>query len=139
MCVYHGTQLGRKDPRVEGFLREKDLKSNLTEGHLTLAHKRAHGVAAVASFAPHRNHKVPVAVSSLLFSEKQAALEADPGAAADGEKIKAKNEWPHVTVWCGEGVAAKEAGNLPQLVAQGKATRVEINPPITITGVVELF
>ncbi|KAL1552855.1 tRNA ligase 1-like isoform X1 [Salvia divinorum] len=130
--------LGMKDPRVEGFLEDKDLKSDLKNAHLTLAHKRSHGVTALASFAPHLSQNVPVAVSSLLFSDKLAALEADPGV-VDGEKIDSKNEWPHVTLWTAQGVAAKEANALPQLLAQGKATRVEINPPATVTGVLQFF
>ncbi|XP_042038662.1 tRNA ligase 1-like isoform X3 [Salvia splendens] len=130
--------LGMKDPRVEGFFKDKDLKSSLKNAHLTLAHKRSHGVTALASFAPHLNQNVPVAVSSLLFSDKLAALEADPGV-VDGEKIDSKNEWPHVTLWTAQGVEAKEANALPQLLAQGKATRVEINPPTTVTGVLQFF
>lgn len=114
------------------------MKSSLKNAHLTLAHKRSHGVTALASFAPHLNQNVPVAVSSLLFSDKLAALEADPGV-VDGEKIDSKNEWPHVTLWTAQGVAAKEANALPQLLAQGKATRVEINPPSTVTGVLQFF
>lgn len=128
--------LGTKDPRVEGFLRDKNLKSSLTTAHMTLAHKRSHGITAVASYAVHIHREVPIAVSALLFSEKLAALEAEAGE-VDGEKINAKNEWPHVTLWT-DFVAAKEANNLPHLHAQGKATRVEINPPITITGVLRL-
>lgn len=127
-----------KDPRVEGFLKDKDLKSSLKNARLTLAHRGSHGVTALASFALHLNQSVPVAVSSLLFSDKLAALGADPGV-VDGEKIDSKNEWPHVTLWTAQGVAAKEANELPQLLAQGKATRVEINPPTTITGVLQFF
>lgn len=130
-------QLGAKDPRVEDFLRGKNLKSNLTTAHMTLAHKRSHGITAVASYAPHLDREVPVAVSALLFSDKLAALEAEAGV-VDGEKINAKNEWSHVTLWT-DYVAAKEANTLPQLHAQGKATRVVINPPITITGVLRFF
>ncbi|KAH6814067.1 RNAligase [Perilla frutescens var. frutescens] len=131
-------QLGTKDHRVEEFLKDKDLKSSLTRAHMTLAHKRSHGVTAVAGFAPYLNQNVPIAVSSFLFSEKLAALEAEPGV-VDGEKLDSKNEWPHVTVWTAEGVAAKEANTFPQLLAEGKASHLEFNPPITITGVLEFF
>lgn len=129
-------QLGTKDPRVEGFLKDKDLKNSLTRAHLTLAHKRSHGVTALANFAHHVNQNVPVSVTSLLFSDKLAALEAEAGE-VDGDKIISKNEWPHVTLWTAEGVKAKDANTLPQLLAEGKAVRVEINPPATITGVLE--
>lgn len=130
--------LGQKDPKVEGFLKNKNLNSSLTKAHVTLAHKRSHGVAAVASYGPHLHRNVPIHMNALLFSDKLAALEASPGV-VDGEKINSKNEWPHVTLWTAEGIAAKEANTLPHLFAEGKATRVEINPPINITGVLEFF
>ncbi|KAL0436472.1 UNVERIFIED_CONTAM: tRNA ligase 1 [Sesamum radiatum] len=130
--------LGQKDPKVEGFLKDKNLNSSLTKAHVTLAHKRSHGVAAVASYGPHLHRNVPIYMNALLFSDKLAALEASPGM-VDGEKINSKNEWPHVTLWTAEGIAAKEANRLPHLLAEGKATRVEINPPIDITGVLEFF
>ncbi|KAL7126492.1 hypothetical protein ABFS83_14G191300 [Erythranthe nasuta] len=130
--------LGGQDPEVEGFLKDKDLRSSLTKAHLTLAHKRSHGVTAVANYGPYVNQNVPISMHALLFSEKSAALEAEPGV-VDGEKLSSKNEWPHVTLWTADGVSAKEANVLPRLLAEGKATRVEINPPITITGVLEFF
>ncbi|KAL0369703.1 UNVERIFIED_CONTAM: tRNA ligase 1 [Sesamum angustifolium] len=130
--------LGQKDPKVEGFLKDKNLNSSLTKAHVTLAHKRSHGVAAVASYGPHLHQNVPIHMNALLFSDKLAALEVSPGV-VDGEKINSKNEWPHVTLWTAEGIAAKEANTLPRLFAEGKATRVEINPPVNITGVLEFF
>ncbi|KAL6506324.1 hypothetical protein OROGR_024505 [Orobanche gracilis] len=130
--------LAQKDPRVEGFLEDRNLKSSLTKAHLTLAHKRSHGVTAVASYGPHVNRNVPVNVIALFFTDKLAALEAEPGV-VDDEKISSKNEWPHVTLWTAQGIAAKEANMLSHLHAQGKAIRVEFNPPIAITGVLEFF
>ncbi|CAI9770837.1 unnamed protein product [Fraxinus pennsylvanica] len=130
--------LNGKDPRVEVFLKNQDLKSSLSKAHLTLAHKRSHGVAALASYALHLNQQVPVEMTALLFSDKLAALEAEPGS-VDGEKINSKNEWPHVTLWTAEGIPAKEANMLPQLHTQGMATRIEINPPIQMTGTLEFY
>ncbi|KAI3450520.1 hypothetical protein Pfo_007185 [Paulownia fortunei] len=130
--------LGGKDPRIEGFLKDKNLKSSLTKAHVTLAHKRSHGVTAVASYGPYLHQNVPIDMTALLFSDKLAALEAEPGV-VDGEKLSSKNEWAHVTLWTAAGAAAKEANMLPHLHSEGKAIRVEINPPITITGVLEFF
>lgn len=67
-----------------------------------------------------------------------AAFEARLGS-IENERVISKNEWPHVTLWTREGVAAKEANALPQLVSEGKATLVEINPPIIISGMVKFF
>ncbi|KAK6141957.1 hypothetical protein DH2020_024307 [Rehmannia glutinosa] len=73
------SELGEKDPRVEGFLKDKNLKSSFTKAHLTLAHKRSHGVTAVASYGPYVHQNVPVDMVALLFSDKLAAFEAEPG------------------------------------------------------------
>lgn len=131
-------QLAEKNPRVEAFLKDKQLEDSLKKAHLTLAHKRSHGVTAVASYGIFLNRLVPVNFTALLFSEKMAALEAQPGY-VDGEKVCSKNEWPHVTIWTAPGVAPKEANTLPQLVSQGKATHIDIDPPVSISGVLEFF
>lgn len=131
-------QLAQKNPKVEAFLQDKNMELNLKKAHLTLAHKKSHGVTAVASYGLFLNQKVPVELTALLFTDKMAALEAKPGS-VDGEKVVSKNQWPHVTIWTGEGVAPKEANALPQLFSEGNATRVEISPPIIISGTVEFY
>ncbi|EPS61908.1 hypothetical protein M569_12883, partial [Genlisea aurea] len=130
--------LSSKHPGVGDFLRDKNMKTGLARAHLTLAHKRSHGVAAVSSYGQYLNRGVPVNISGLVYSEKLAALEAEPGA-VDGDEMKSLNEWPHVTLWTDRSIAAREANALPDLVAEGKAVRVEIDPPVTVTGVVKFF
>lgn len=105
---------------------------------MTLAHKRSHGIKAVADYGLFLHKTVPVELTALLFSDKMAAFEACPGS-VEGEKIVCKNAWPHVTLWTSEGVAAKEANMLPQLFAEGKANRIDFNPPINISGTVEFY
>ncbi|XP_057969723.1 tRNA ligase 1-like [Malania oleifera] len=125
-----------KNPKVEAFLEDKLLQKSITKAHVTLAHKRSHGVAAVASYGQFLHREVPINLTALLFSEKVAAFEASLGS-VDGEKISSKNQWPHVTIWTGDGVAPKEANMLPQLLSEGKATLIDINPPISIMGTLE--
>ncbi|KAL2938275.1 tRNA ligase 1, partial [Bienertia sinuspersici] len=112
--------------------------NTLKMAHVTLAHKRSHGVIAVANYGQFVNRKVDVKLTALLFSDNLAAFEACLGS-VDGEKINSKNEWPHVTLWTASGVAAKEASTLPRLVLEGKACRIEIDPPVVIDGEVEFF
>jgi len=114
------------------------MEHNLKKAHLTLAHKRSHGVTAVARYGHLLHQKVPVELTALLFTDEMAALEAEVGS-VDGEKVIPKNEWPHVTLWTGEKIAAKEANRLPQLLLEGKAIRIEINPPIIISGELEFY
>ncbi|KAK1312273.1 hypothetical protein QJS10_CPA07g01100 [Acorus calamus] len=131
-------ELAEKIPGARDFLKDKDMESKLNRAHITLAHKRAHGVTAVASYGVFAQQNVPVHLTALLFSDKLAAFEAKLGAIND-EKISSKNQWPHVTIWTGEGASAKEANMLPQLLSEGKATRIEIDPPVTISGTLDFY
>ena len=135
---YFPKQLAEKNPEVKAFLKDKDMMKTLNRAHVTLAHKRSHGVTAVANYGIFLHEKVPVDLTALLFSDQSAAFEACLGS-VNGEKIVSKNQWPHVTIWTGEGVAAKEANTLPQLLSEGKATLIQLNPPITIIGTMEYY
>ncbi|KAM7280906.1 hypothetical protein ACFE04_008040 [Oxalis oulophora] len=130
--------LAEKNSSVKAFLSGKPLENTLKNAHVTLAHKRVHGVTAVANYGSFLHQQVPVEVTALLFTDKLAALGVRVGS-VDGEKIVPKNEWPHITLWTGDGVTAKEANTLPQLLSEGKATIIEINPPITIPGPLEFY
>ncbi|KAL5711348.1 hypothetical protein ACHQM5_021812 [Ranunculus cassubicifolius] len=130
--------LGQNNPKIEGFLKNKDIHNQLKQAHVTLAHKRSHGVTAVANYGVYLNQDVPVYLTALLFSDKSAALEARLGSVG-GEKIISKNEWPHVTIWTANGVPAKEANLLLQQSLEGKAVRIEIDPPLTVTGTLDFY
>lgn len=126
------------DSRAKIFIKEKNVKSTLNTAHVTLAHKRAHGVTAVASFGVFRGQQVPVEVTAILFSDKLAALETHLGCIGK-EKISSKNEWPHLTIWTGAGATPKEASTLPRLVSEGRAIRIDFKQPFTLTGTVDFF
>ena len=106
--------------------------------HITLAHKRSHGVEAVASYGVYQNQEVPVSFNALFYNDKMAALEAQLGM-VNGETVVSRNHWPHGTLWTAAGVAPKEANKLPQFVSEEKAKRVPIDPPITISGVLDFY
>ncbi|GLU19032.1 hypothetical protein SLE2022_353020 [Rubroshorea leprosula] len=131
-------KLAEKNLKVKAFLEDKHMEGSLKKAHVTLAHKRSHGVAAVAGYGVFLHRKVPVELTALLFTDKMAAFEVQLGS-VDDETIDSKNQWPHVTIWTGEGVAPKEANLLPQLLSEGKATQVEINPPVTVSGPLEFY
>ncbi|PWZ13112.1 tRNA ligase 1 [Zea mays] len=129
---------GREGHGCRQFLNKIRLEDNLTKVHVTLAHKRGHGVSAVASYGIYQHQEVPVSFNALYYTDKMAALEAQLGAVND-EPINSRNEWPHATLWTAPGVTPKEANMLPQLASEGKAERVPIDPPITISGVVDFY
>ncbi|KAK1364852.1 putative 2',3'-cyclic-nucleotide 3'-phosphodiesterase [Heracleum sosnowskyi] len=128
--------LAEKNSKVYAFLKDKNVDRTLKQAHLTLAHKQNHGVSAVANYASVLHQKVPVDVTALFFSDRLAALEAHPGS-VDGEEVNSKSVWPHITLWTGKGAAAKESITLPQLFSEGKATRIKINPPVTVVGTIK--
>ncbi|KAM0996499.1 hypothetical protein ACFX2C_006499 [Malus domestica] len=129
--------LAVKHSEAEAFLKDKHL-DKLNKAHVTLAHKRSHGVTAVASYGTFLHKTVPVDITKLFFSDKMAAFGASLGS-VEGERVVSKNEWPHVTLWTAEGVPAKDANNLPQLHSEGKATCIAIDPPATIDGTLEFY
>lgn len=131
-------QIAVYNSKVEAFFSDKNLGDALRKAHVTLAHKRSHGVIAVANYGQFLNQKVDVELTALLMSDSLAAFEARLGS-VDGEEINSRNEWPHVTLWTASGVAAKEASTLPRLLSEGKAYRVEIDPPVVLAGKVEFF
>ncbi|XP_023644755.1 tRNA ligase 1 isoform X2 [Capsella rubella] len=132
--------LAAAHPTVRSFLegKEKRIQEKLERCHVTLAHKRSHGVAAVASYGQHLNREVPIELTEFIYNDKMAALTAHVGS-VDGETIISKNEWPHVTLWTAEGVTAKEANTLPQLYLEGKASCLVIDPPVSVSGPLEFF
>ncbi|KAF5200007.1 tRNA ligase [Thalictrum thalictroides] len=130
--------LSQTNSKIGAFLKDKDMHNNLKKAHVTLAHKRSHGVAAVANYGVYLNQNVPVDLTALLFSDKSAALEVQLGFVGN-EKIISKNQWPHVTIWTARGVLPKEANTLPQQLSDGKATRIDIEPPITISGSLDFY
>ncbi|XP_058202693.1 tRNA ligase 1-like [Rhododendron vialii] len=130
--------LAEKHPQIKDFLGDKNMETNLKKAHVTLAHKAVHSVSAVANYGVFIDREVPVEMTALLFSDKMAALETCLGS-VDGEKIISKNEWPHSTLWTGKGAAAKDANLFPQLHSEGKAIRIDIDPPHTITGIVQFY
>ncbi|KAG7653470.1 tRNA ligase phosphodiesterase [Arabidopsis suecica] len=133
-------KLAASSPTMRSFLegKKKTIQEKLERSHVTLAHKRSHGVAAVASYGQHLNREIPVELTELIYNDKMAALTANVGC-VDGETVVSKNEWPHVTLWTAEGVTAKEANTLPQLYLEGKASRLVIDPPVSISGPLEFF
>ncbi|XP_077247868.1 tRNA ligase 1-like isoform X2 [Tasmannia lanceolata] len=131
-------KLAECNPKANEFLKRKDMEYSLKRAHVTLAHKRSHGATAVASYGVFVGQQVPINLTALLFSDKTAALEAQLGS-INGEKITSKNQWPHVTIWTGEGAAANDANMFPQLLSEGKATRLDFDPPITILSVLEFY
>ncbi|CAM6083091.1 unnamed protein product [Calypogeia fissa] len=125
-----------ENSEAQTYITGKSWKENLGKAHVTLAHKHAHGVAAVAAYGSLRGSPAPVQITSFVYSDKLCALEVllNPG---DEQTIKSLNSWPHVTVWTGQGMKPKDANALPALVDQGQAKRINFSTPFNITGTID--
>ncbi|KAH7445091.1 hypothetical protein KP509_02G106200 [Ceratopteris richardii] len=126
-------QLAETSPEIQMYFLDKNF--TMSSAHITLAHKRSHGVAAVAAYGEICGVEVPVRLTSFLFSDKTCALEAQ--IIENQQGIVSRNQWPHVTIWTAEGTKPKESNSLPEVVRSGHASRVDFMP-IELSGVVEL-
>ncbi|KAG6543229.1 hypothetical protein Mapa_015480 [Marchantia paleacea] len=125
--------------QAQTYLSGKSWRENLSKAHVTLAHKHAHGVAAVSAYGSLRASPAPVQFTALVFTDKLCALEVQLNAAGEEQTIKSLNSWPHVTVWTGQGMKPKDANALPALVDKGQAQRIVFPNPISITGTVDFL
>lgn len=123
---------------VQNYIADKIVEKGIPAAHVTLAHKRAHGVAAVASYGEVQGARVPIQLTAILFSEKLCAFEAQWESAPD-QAILSRNSWPHVTLWTDKGTAAKEANSLPRLAEAGEASRFVLQTPKTVIGEVQFL
>lgn len=94
-------------------------------------------MAAVASYSIYQDQRVTVTFDSLLYNDDMAALGGQISS-SNGE-VRSRNKWPHATVYTAPDIAAKETNTLPQLVGQGKAKWLRIDPAISVSGVVDLY
>lgn len=148
-------QLVAKDPTCAQFSEDKDMESNQL---IVLASRKRNGISDVVSYRRCcSGASVAVEFTALLFTGNLAALEAQ--CYVDDEKIVSGYPWTHTVIWRSDDLEDSDAewskdtetetkreedsdtetdiSLLPQLHSEGKATRFEINPPITIYGKLE--
>lgn len=82
-----------------------------------------------------------VKVNAILFSDDVAALDitipkiVKEEAASTTVIPPSTNEFTHVTIWCKKGTKAFRSNQLPILVEQGTAKRVEFHSPVHVKGI----
>ncbi|KAK8651389.1 hypothetical protein V6N13_140991 [Hibiscus sabdariffa] len=72
-------KLSGMNTNVEAFLKDKNIDDFLKKAHVTLAHKKSHGVTSLAAYSLYLHREVPVELNALLFTDKTAALQAQLG------------------------------------------------------------
>jgi hypothetical protein len=109
----------------------------VTRPHITLIHHNDFDQAQMMeTFAHLQGCSVNVSIKAFLWNEKVAALAVDvEETTVDGQKmLRSQNAFVHVTVWFAVGAKAFLANELPDLVTQNKAHRVDFAAPITLQG-----
>lgn len=135
------SQVSHVNKEAAGFLAQAQPASGtqLSKGHITLAHKRSHGVAAVASFASFLGQEVDLVITGLLFDERTAALAVDWSEERKEQGIRSLNPFPHITIWVNDGAKAMEANALADRAASGDATAIQLPNPLHTAGTVSFL
>lgn len=113
----------------------------VTKSHVTLAHYQDMSQSEIRSkFTPYIDSSVELTTNALLWNDRIMALALHVSdMTSDGTVLPpSKNEFVHITVWYDTGVRANESNNLPKLVDENKAHRVEF-PERTLRGVISLW
>eukprot|EP00978_Attheya_sp_CCMP212_P045022 scaffold331320_cov55-Attheya_sp.AAC.1 len=116
----------------------------VSKPHITMGHySQLSQSEMIDRFQLLEGRNVRVTVTGLFFSGKAAALSVIlDSKTMGGEQINVpipENKFPHITIWFSNGASAVESNELPQLVDQGEATRIEFVEPDTISGVVRFW
>ena len=94
----------------------------------------------VALFNHLLGSNVDAKATALLYSDKTAAIEVEISEVTSGSEQhqvpRPRNEFKHVTVWCGRGTEAKESNELPEQVKSNiaNAKKVLFQEPIPLSG-----
>lgn len=89
-------QVSASDDKVKAYVTTRGIDRSLQQAHVTLAHKKSHGVPAVAVFGGLRGVSVPIQLTAFLYADNMCALEAN--IPKNENNISSQNDWPHITV-----------------------------------------
>lgn len=136
------TTLGDCSPD-EAFSDSSKLDRNfVAKTHVTMAHFRQMKQEELKeAFEPLCGSRVEITVSSLLWSDRAAALAVTVAVKTENgaDMPPPKNSFAHITVWHDERASAVESNDLPKLVKSGEAHQIDFVDPIRLTGVVSLW
>mmetsp|Transcript_37340 Transcript_37340/g.90670 ORF Transcript_37340/g.90670 Transcript_37340/m.90670 type:complete len:261 (+) Transcript_37340:2904-3686(+) len=109
----------------------------VTRPHITLIHHNDFDqTQMMEKFAHLQGCVVNVSIKAFLWNDKVAAFAVDvEETTVDGQPmLRSQNTFVHVTVWFAVGAKAFMSNELPDLVTQNKAHRVDFAAPITLQG-----
>jgi len=120
---------------------ENDTTQNrfIQSVHCTFAHNSQVTQSEMMSTFSHLlGSNVDAKATALLYSDKIAAIEVEIPEVTSGSAHhpvpRPRNEFHHVTVWCGQDTEAKESNVLPEQVKNNVATKIVFIEPIPLCG-----
>jgi len=107
--------------------------------HCTFAHNsQVTQSEMMASFNHLLGCNVYAKATALLYSDKVAAIEVEIPQVTSGSARhpvpRPRNEFQHVTVWCGQDIEAKESNELPEQIKSNLAKKILFSEPISFCG-----
>ncbi len=140
----------RFDQVKEYFDEREDHKSNdendttqnrfIKSVHCTFAHFSQVTQSEMMTLFNHLlGINVEAKATALLYSDKIAAIQVEVPEEATSDRVQhripmPRNEFPHVTIWCGQDVEAKESNELPTLVENSIAKKIVFDDAIPLIG-----
>eukprot|EP00986_Skeletonema_menzelii_P016044 scaffold13319_cov142-Skeletonema_menzelii.AAC.2 len=120
---------------------ENDTTQNrfIRSFHCTFAHcSQVTQSEMMASFNHLLGCNVDAKATALLYSDKIAAVEVEIPKVTSGSTQhlvpRPRNEFHHVTVWCGQDTEAKESNELPEYIKSNIAKKILFEEPISLCG-----
>ncbi|GKY91199.1 hypothetical protein MPSEU_000092600 [Mayamaea pseudoterrestris] len=118
----------------------ESLSGFVEQTHVTMAHRsRCSQKRLRELFKPFIGSIVTVTASALLWSHRVAALSIKLPDHDHGTLPACQNAFPHITVWLADGAKAQDSNELPILVENGLATRVDFKKVMVLEGVISLW
>jgi hypothetical protein len=146
--------LVQKDPRVASFYETTKAKGeSINTTHCTFCHKSNTSSSTMRSLYNHLIGKsIEVSITDLYISNEVAAFAISSLSKDNGHENqfmttgdhpesvpKPFNTFPHITIWCDEGVRPHTSNMLPLEVKKGNAIKIKVDPNITVCGILNYW
>lgn len=131
-----------KSPGVSDMLKKCSGPNAVLDTHVTMVHFLQMPQYEMREQFEHLvGCAVNVTVTGILWNERIAALAVHVASDTNDDKeVPApKNVFPHITLWHDPELSAAYSNDLPQLVADGKAERIDFDEPQVLQGFVSLW
>jgi len=105
--------------------------------HVTMAHYSEFSQREMKStFTPVLDNTIPIHSTSFFWNEDIAALGVEVATTSkEGVEVPpSANNFVHITVWKRESIRASDSNKLPNLVEEGRASKIVFYQPLSLEG-----